>query len=485
MASKVLHVVSRSLMHSSALRKLPIRVWCERLVALVLLAAVSGLWHFLASYFGYKRYLISAESLLAVLVLGVGWRWVAATIFAATMALESALALVSSLKLFNIHQVFAMASFAAEANGGYQSWALASLVAMVCFWWLLVRVMPKVGLRSIGHLILGLMLVQAGISFAAGNFWRPVVLAQSQLVLGSAALFLREQLGLNAQVYELTRDDVMEYVPTKHPTAVQLTWGPGFPSARKVLLVVAESWGLPNDPAMLEDQLAPLRSMRGAGQAQLQLQAGSIHALGYTAMGELRELCGRLPVNAHLKKTSAEGVGECLPARMVLNGYRTFGVHGAASTMYDRKEWYPALGIEQMLFSEQMAEKTSRQCYSFPGLCDAELFSVVADIFRSEQPTFVYWLSLNSHLPYDRRDVTTEQDSSCRQVLQPDHDEQLCSYHLLQRQFFQGLGSLLAMPVMRGAEVLVVGDHPPPFNTASSRSKFVSERVPYLHVVVP
>lgn len=464
------------------IRKLKSCPWCPHLTILFLMTVNCLIWQLTAYQLGYKRYLLGIEWAAALIVMASGWRWLSALVFLLAFVLEVAIAAAAMLKLFNVEQLIGMAGFAWEANAQYQAGAVALLLIFAFMWWLLSKVSPKVGVRPLAHAVLAALLLQVGVSFAAGNFWRPLILSQEQLLVGSATLLAKEQLALNEAVYELRREDNMEYLPSKHSTAVQVVWGTSQPSSRKVLLVLAESWGLPLDHNLLERQLAPLRSLPERPNKQRSIEMGSIQAFGYTAMAEFRELCGRLPTKLNLKATTRDQVGECLPVKMLHSGYKVFSVHAANSSMYDRHAWYPALGLSNAFFADRIELKTERRCYSFPGLCDVDLFPLVEQLLDSDESVFVYWLSLNSHMPYDERDVVTEVGRECEEVWPSGYDEQICTYHLLQLQFFHGLAKLLASPAMADVEVLVVGDHAPPFNAHASRSSFVHGKVPFVHI---
>ncbi|MOA30206.1 hypothetical protein D3C78_1512730 [compost metagenome] len=102
-------------------------------------------------------------------------------------------------------------------------------------------------------------------------------------------------------------------------------------------------------------------------------------------------------------------------------------------------------------------------------------------MFAGDTPTFLYWLTLNSHLPYDARDI--QGDNRCV-GLPSDAPASVCRHHLLGREFFDALTQLLLRPEMHGAEVVVVGDHAPPFAEIKARQLYDSGRVGFLHLRV-
>lgn len=457
--------------------------WWLHAMLLVAVAGICMLWQMLALQFGYKRYVLSVELVLALGCLVWGWRWWGTVVLVLSLVLEMALGGAAVLKLFDWQQLTTMVGFASEANSHYQLWALGGMLLLWGLWCVLLVGVPKAGGRWFGWAVLLLATMQASLSFADGNFWRPVTATQDRLLLGSAALFVTEQLELNAQVHELQRHDNVEYVRIKSPSAVQTAWPDGLPSSPKVLVVVAESWGLPHDADVLAQQVAPLQAMVGEGRPLRQMDVGSVRAVGATALGEFRELCGKLPTKLNLKDITRERLGDCLPSLLKDKGYRTVGLHGASGGMYYRQYSYPAYGLDRLLFAEQLEGQLKARCHSFPGLCDRELASVAQKQFEDSSPVFVYWLTLNSHIPYDRRDLVREDDGLCG-TLPTGATAQLCTYHQLHRQFFDNLAALLGSPALSGADVVVVGDHAPPFHDQASRARFVENKVPYLHILV-
>ena len=229
---------------------------------------------------------------------------------------------------------------------------------------------------------------------------------------------------------------------------------------------------------MLEQQISALRSSAHVHD----LQVGSINAVGTTAAGELRELCGRIPTRLNFQRMTPEAIGECLPAKLAKRGYKTVALHAAFGAMYRRVNWYPVIGFDDLVFRENLPFEGT-QCYSFPGYCDRHLLDVVRKKLGHEK-VFLYWLSLNSHIPYDRRDVENYREAVCHKAFGDAYSDQLCGYQNLHVQFFEGLAKLAEEESLKGVEVVVVGDHAPIFNDSASRVRFKQEQVPMLRFVV-
>ena len=72
--------------------------------------------------------------------------------------------------------------------------------------------------------------------------------------------------------------------------------------------------------------------------------------------------------------------------------------------MFERQAWYPKVGFNKEIFGDQLVKRTKRVCGSaFKGACDADLAPVIEDPSRkasiSGKPRFIYWLTLNTHIP--------------------------------------------------------------------------------------
>lgn len=248
--------------------------------------------------------------------------------------------------------------------------------------------------------------------------------------------------------------------------------------SKKILLVVAESWGRVNDERVQEALLEPLTKYSARFKW---FEEGEMIFSGVTVGAELRELCG-LDVRHYNLKPVVNGFSGCLPWRLKELGYTTSAVHGAVGVMYDRVYWYPRAGFDLMMFKESGGWKS--QCYSFPGACDWEIMDrYVSKVFEGDQKRFVYWLTLNTHAIYDSRDIR-EDFIDCVEFDLPENSE-TCRMVKLHAQFFHGLGEMLAKDSMKGVEVLIVGDHEPRiFNAVEKQTHIKDNVVSWVHLKV-
>lgn len=242
----------------------------------------------------------------------------------------------------------------------------------------------------------------------------------------------------------------------------------------KILLVVNESWGETSNP---QHQAAILESIYKQKNHLEFIRQGSFNFVGATVAGELRELCHKQPRTFNLKGADAAEFKDCLPNQLQQFGYQTHAMHGAMSMMYDRSNWYPQAGFKELRFFEQLP--TIGVCKSFSGRCDIELIPQVKQQLLSSEKSFVYWMTLNTHAPYD--DAVFIDGLNCA-ALKVKQDSETCNNYKLQHQFFTALSKLIADPSMKGVEVYVVGDHSPPiFNLRDNFFSFKGSEVAWVH----
>lgn len=242
----------------------------------------------------------------------------------------------------------------------------------------------------------------------------------------------------------------------------------------KYLLIVNESWGV--TPSHIQQEvLDDILNNKNISSFRL----SDLNENGFTINGEIRELCQKGLKHFNLKNQKT-GFENCLPNMYKNLGYYTVAMHGATSYMYDRKYWYPKVGFDYFIFRDTLPNLKSR-CYSFPGACDKDLFSYVLDVFDNNKKVFFYWLTLNTHINYDMRDLN--KDLFFCKKYNINMDSSSCRNLKLQRQFFYYLSQLINQPEMKGAYILVVGDHSPPLY-GDGRSIFTKNKVPVLRIIL-
>jgi hypothetical protein len=240
-----------------------------------------------------------------------------------------------------------------------------------------------------------------------------------------------------------------------------------------ILYVIVESMGVHRKVGIqnwMRSQLYP-----ASLQGQYRLHEARVATAGATTNGELRRLCNLNGAYGTLDSAFAKS---CMPLLYSKAGWSTVGFHGFSEYMFERDTWWPLMGIKQLRFKEQLRARFNNVCgLAFKGICDSDLVVAGAEAARAPR-SFVYVLTLNSHLP-----VTP--------VVIPEDLKRLC----IENSTGPGVCGLLAhlgvtLRAISGqiahssiTSVVVVGDHPPPFPKTESRTQFLEYTVPLYSLI--
>jgi hypothetical protein len=248
---------------------------------------------------------------------------------------------------------------------------------------------------------------------------------------------------------------------------------------RHLLLVMVEAMGQPKDPAIrrrLVDQWAT-----PAVRARYDVTIGDTLFYGSTTAGEMRELCGRwADYRELLGRRTIDG--SCLPARLVASGYDTRAWHSFKGSFFERTRWYPTIGFKEMRWGPEMVRKGAQRCPGvFAGACDRDVpRQIAAELKAARRPQFLYWLTVNSHLPVVE-DARLRTDD-CRSF-----DARLANEHAMTCRLLQlfadagrALSETISAPDFPATDILIVGDHLPPFFERKNREQFEPDRVGWI-----
>ena len=249
-------------------------------------------------------------------------------------------------------------------------------------------------------------------------------------------------------------------------------------ATRNVMVVMVESLGLPaNNPEMERLLFARYRSPEVA--ARFELSRGETTYYNSTTAGEIRELCGRWGDYYDLLDRKDEG---CLPARLRAQGFETSAYHSFTGGFFDRTTWYPNIGFDNLVFGPDLAALGAQDCGGvFAGVCDRDVPRLLASrLKQAERPQFVYWLTVNTHLPVAPRNNL---DADACERISP---RLAADYPMICRQFaiWDSIDAALVREITAAdfppTDILLVGDHIPPYFDRHSRSQFVPDKVPWL-----
>lgn len=252
---------------------------------------------------------------------------------------------------------------------------------------------------------------------------------------------------------------------------------------RHLVLIMVESLGVPRGNQAMADKLFAYYE-NSAIQARYEVSQGTSLYYNSTTSGEFREMCGKWGDYYELLDAAEASQANCLPAQLAAKGYATHAMHSFKGEFFKRDQWYPHIGFESQEFWPELEKRGAEWCGGvFAGACDRQVPAMLAEnLKRAEKPTFLYWLTLNAHLP-----VPTGANlnaDNCARVSQ----ELASEFPMICRQFaiFDDIDRALIKEITASdfpeADILLVGDHMPPYFDRHNRSQFDPERVPWLYL---
>ncbi len=243
-----------------------------------------------------------------------------------------------------------------------------------------------------------------------------------------------------------------------------------------VVLVVVESLGV---PLFAEGQSQFAADWdRSEWRARYAVSHGTVPYFGSTTHAEVRELCGQWDNYT----TFDFDKGGCLPQRMKMAGYQTTAMHAFDGGFFQRDEWWNKLDFQKQMFAPELMQAGVRPCGGvFPGACDTDIPTLIAkQIKQSHQPQFVYWLTLNSHLPVlPEQSLGTEQCSKALAAVGA-VSPRLCRLFTVHHNLAQAISKMAMDPSLPPTDILIVGDHTPPYFERDLRAGFDLENVPWV-----
>lgn len=237
-----------------------------------------------------------------------------------------------------------------------------------------------------------------------------------------------------------------------------------------ILMVLVESMGLPVAPPVREWLVARLDTPEI--RRRWSVESGSEVYFGSTVYGELRVLCG---LKGHYSRLKAGDSRQCLPRRFVEGGGEAIGLHGFNLRMFDRRIWWPGIGIRPDDLGTLGSVPGNVGCNDvFQGVCDGAVLQRASELVQ-QAGRFVYVVTLDTHLPLPSNDMPLEPGLArlCAQFqLARDACQMVSRQGFLLDQLRIDLAKM-PHPVM----VFVSGDHAPPFLGVESRSAFDRSQV--------
>jgi phosphoglycerol transferase MdoB-like AlkP superfamily enzyme len=221
--------------------------------------------------------------------------------------------------------------------------------------------------------------------------------------------------------------------------------------------------------------------------ARYKLVQGNVAFHGSTVAGESRELCGQ-DLGFGILNGSPQLFQECLPRQFKAMGFHTIAAHGNSGYFFRRSDWYGRMGFDETQFRSDFHRQGLPECVgAVLGTCDAAIAQWIGTKLGDgrSSPQFVYWVTLNSHLPVPVPvPPSIGGESSCSTVIPLADDPSLCSWYELIANVHRSIADLAMANSARPTVFVVVGDHAPPFADPRLRGLFSGTTVPYV-VLIP
>lgn len=244
---------------------------------------------------------------------------------------------------------------------------------------------------------------------------------------------------------------------------------------RNVLFVMVEGLGALSDPAHAEILTQRLQPALDTGRYRL--SSGHSNFNGSTTGAESRELCGQWGDHTDYL---GQATYDCVPSAMAKEGYHTVSYHGFSHKMFEREKWYPRIGFRESHFLESLAvdsDRFSKRCGSvFMGLCDNDIGHAIRHRLTQgpSGPTFLYWLTLNSHIPY----VPKQQGNlRCGTDAAEIANHRVCDLTELWVDVFDSVAAIAQDPALPPTDILIVGDHPTPLWEREAAEHFTPHKI--------
>ncbi|WP_379923423.1 sulfatase-like hydrolase/transferase [Erythrobacter sp. R86502] len=247
---------------------------------------------------------------------------------------------------------------------------------------------------------------------------------------------------------------------------------------RHLLIVMVESLGAPVSNREMQ-RLIFARYKDSAVRSRFAISHGTTTFFGSTTSGEIRELCGRW---GDYDELVTRRDTTCLPAQLSRQGYETTAYHSFSGHFFDREQWYPNTGFDKQFFRNDLLQGGAETCGGvFPGVCDRDVpRQLAAHLKAANKPQFVYWLTVNSHLPVpEKNNLRTEDCARLSPRLANEHPF-ICRQIAIWDSIDAAMVREITAADFPPTDILFVGDHMPPYFDRKSRTQFAPDRVPWL-----
>lgn len=360
--------------------------------------------------------------------------------------------------------------------GGLFSLTLSSLVYSIQFF---LEIKPENSVEYLGVGVAIIVILAAAFKVVRRdqNFANPwMIIGGAAVFMGLAAIDIQMGKDMRGHYFRAAPDGAIFNSATRQSGFAALPDG-----KRHLLLIMVESLGVPKGNAEMSKLLFAHYKDSAAITARYAISQGTSPYYNSTTAGEIRELCGRWGDYYDLL---AGKDPRCLPARLAKKGYSTEAVHSFVGTFFKRGIWYPNVGFAQRSFAKDLKDAGARPCGGvFPGACDRDVVKILGKKLRAaKKPTFLYWLTLNSHLPVPPGlNLNVDKCERISPKLAADYP-QICRQFAIWNDIDLAMVKEITAADFPATDILIVGDHMPPYFDKHQRTQFNPETVPWLYL---
>lgn len=251
----------------------------------------------------------------------------------------------------------------------------------------------------------------------------------------------------------------------------------------KQLLIIIESWGI-----LKQYDYKLLLALLKVRVKDYSISFGRSSFNGSTTGAELRELTNKSGsykyyIN-HLSKNSG---GSLFDIKKQFQ-YHTIGAHSFSGAMFYRKTWWYNLGLQEAYFFEDLMREGQKPKIinaesPFRSLNDEYTFNFISRKASQKQRVFAYMLTENTHLPFKYRfnneSLNFEERATLMKSLQTFPKE----IAMQELRIFEQISYYLSnLSVGNWDEMLIVGDHSPPYSEIGFRNAYSPGEVPFIFI---
>lgn len=333
--------------------------------------------------------------------------------------------------------------------------------------------------RSAEYVVVGLVLL---LILAVSVYFAPKVprfTSRTQFLYAAVAIGLLVTLD-GALAFDARKSSrILPGSETPVDSAVgQVGLTPEASEGRHVLLILVEALGVPAG----EEEKAIFEAdwNRPEWRGRYDVSTGTSKYFGSTTNGELRELCDRWAYYTQFDFANAD----CLPEHFRKAGFHTTAMHSFTGELFERSDWYPQIGFEDMVFAKDLYRVGIPECPGvFPGACDADVPAVILKrLEKAKQPQFLYWLTLNTHLPVVADEAMGTRPCTTGPVQWRKDFFALCRLFQLHHHLADKISEMALSPELPPTDILIVGDHKPPILDRATSERFEDGKVPWIYL---